>query len=140
MEESIGNAIDRINLQKINLQKHYPEQPLMVNADKGKLVIAFSNILINAVEAMEAGKGELTVTIQETPDNHTVIIKDNGKGIPQEYLTKLFEPFFTMKQNGVGLGLSASYSIIQSHKGAVQVESQVNKGTTFTINFNKLNA
>jgi len=112
----------------------------MVNADKGKLVIAFSNILINAVEAMEAGKGELTVTIQETPDNHTVIIKDNGKGIPQEYLTKLFEPFFTMKQNGVGLGLSASYSIIQSHKGAVHVESQVNKGTTFTINFNKLNA
>lgn len=133
MDESITMTSDRINLQKIIVHKNYPEFPLEILANKTKLVIAFTNIIINAIEAMEAGKGELFVSIAELPNNYTVSIKDNGKGVSPEYLQKLFEPFFTMKKNGIGLGLPASYSIIQSHKGDIRVESKVNQGTEFII-------
>lgn len=137
MDESIGLAIDRINLHKITLEKNYDSSPMVVSVDRNKLVIAFTNILINAVEAMESNKGKLSVFLEASPDVYRVSIKDNGHGIPQEYLTKLFDPFFTLKKNGTGLGLTASYSIIQSHKAAMQVESSVDEGTSFVICFNK---
>jgi PAS domain S-box-containing protein len=133
MDESITLISDRINLQKVVVHKSYPEVPLEISANKSKLVIAFTNILINAIEAMETGKGELFISISALSNNYIVSIKDNGKGVPAEYLQKLFEPFFTLKKNGIGLGLPASYSIIQSHKGDIRVESQVNKGTEFII-------
>ena len=136
LDESITLTQDRINLQKVIVHKSYPEFPLEVSANKSKLVIAFTNILINAIEAMETGKGELSVSITASPNNYIISIKDNGKGVPAEYMHKLFEPFFTMKKNGTGLGLPATYSIIQSHKGDIRVESQVNKGTEFIISLN----
>jgi len=137
VEESLSVASDRINLQKITLNKAFLPSPLYVLADKSKLQIAFSNILINAVESMETQKGELSVSINEAPNSYRVSIKDNGKGIPQEHLSKIFDPFFTMKKNGLGLGLSAAYGIFQSHKATMQVESMVNNGTTFILDFNK---
>jgi PAS domain S-box-containing protein len=139
LDESISMTADRINLQQINLQKTYPDLPAEIKADKSKLVIAFNNILVNAVEAIENGNGELTICVTSTADNYFVSIKDNGKGIPEQYLSKLFEPFFTLKQKGVGLGLSATYSIVQSHQGSIQVKSQPNKGTTFLISFGRNN-
>ncbi len=121
------------------VRKNYPEFPFEISANKSKLVIAFTNILINAIEAMETGKGELSVSLTRSPNNYIVSIRDNGKGIPTEYMHKLFEPFFTMKKNGTGLGLPASYSIIQSHKGDIRVESQFGKGTEFIISLNSEN-
>ncbi len=139
LDESITMTSDRINLQKVTVHKNYPEFPLEISANKSKLVIAFTNIIINAIEAMEAGKGELSVTLSALPNSYNISIKDNGKGVPAEYLQKLFEPFFTMKKNGIGLGLPASYSIIQSHKGDIRVESHVNRGTEFIINLSAEN-
>jgi PAS domain S-box-containing protein len=135
MDESIAMTSDRINLRNIVVNKSYPQEPLIVSANKSKLIIAFTNILINAIEAMDNNHGKLIITITATPELYSVSIKDNGKGIPEEYLSKLFEPFFTLKKNGVGLGLAASYSIIQSHKANMRVESKVNEGTNFIINF-----
>ena len=137
IEDSLAIASDRINLQKIKLNRFFPEDPLYILADKTKLRIAFSNILINAIEAIENDHGELSVAISELPGSYTVYIKDNGKGIPAEHLSKLFEPFFTMKKNGMGLGLSAAYGILKSHKVNLQVESVVDNGTTFILDFNK---
>ena len=128
MDESIAIASDRISLQKINVEKKYPAFPLEISADKSKLIIAFTNILLNAIEAMKINEGELVISMTATEDVCTISIKDNGSGIPQEYLSKLFEPFFTMKKKGIGLGLAAAYSIIQSHKGTIQVESMIDKG------------
>ncbi len=136
MNESIDTVADRISLQNIKIEKQYEEGPLEISADKSKLKIAFSNILINAIEAMEKNKGELAVTMHASPDTYTVSIKDNGIGISEENLPRLFEPFFTSKKNGMGLGLAACYSILQSHRASIQVESKVNKGTNFIINFN----
>ncbi len=136
LDDSIAMVSDRINLQKININKNYPEIPLEISANKSKLVIAMSNIMINAIEAMESGKGELNISIEPNAGHYHVSIKDNGRGIPQEYQQKLFEPFFTLKKNGIGLGLSASYSIIQSHKGDIRVESEPGKGSEFIISLN----
>lgn len=133
IDESIGMVADRLNLQKINVQKKYPADPISISANKSKLVIAFTNIMINAIEAMEYGKGVLMVSLADNAKNITLSIKDNGKGIPGEYQQKLFEPFFTLKRNGIGLGLSASYSIVQSHKGDIRVESEPGRGAEFII-------
>lgn len=137
LDESITMAIDRISLQKIKLEKDYPNNPMVISANKSKLIIAFTNIIINAVEAMNPGKGELIVALDSANDHYLVNIKDNGVGIPAGFLPKLFEPFFTLKKNGTGLGLAACYAIIQSHKGDIKVESEVDKGTNFQISFLK---
>jgi signal transduction histidine kinase len=137
LDESLLLATDRINLQHIKVKKNYPDFPLEIEADKSKLIIAFTNLVINAIEAMEMNKGELAVSISSLQNGYSVSIRDNGKGIPEEYLPKLFEPFFTSKKNGMGLGLAACYSIIESHKGTIRVESRVDKGSNFIVNFSK---
>ena len=137
LEESLLNAIDRIKLQQITLKKAFLPSPLYVMADKSKLQIAFSNLLINAIESIETEKGELSVTLKDADTSYRVVIQDNGKGISQEHMNKIFEPFFTMKKNGMGLGLSAASGIFQSHNATMQVESAPNRGTSFILDFNK---
>lgn len=138
MNESISSVEDRIRLKGIKVKKKFEEVPFEISADKDKLKIAFSNILINAIEAMEEKQheGELAVSMYGSPGTVAISIQDNGIGIAEENLPKLFDPFFTLKKNGIGLGLAASYSILQSHKANIQVESKLNKGTNFIINFN----
>ncbi|HET9825479.1 MAG TPA: ATP-binding protein [Chitinophagaceae bacterium] len=137
LDESLSLATDRIILQKIKVHKDYPASPLEIEADKSKLIIAFTNLVINAIEAMEIEKGELAVSISAVANGYRVSIRDNGKGIPEEHLPRLFEPFFTSKKNGTGLGLAACYSIIESHNGSIQVESKVNAGSNFIVNFSR---
>jgi PAS domain S-box-containing protein len=137
VEETISLNADRLDLQKVTVKRNYPDKPLPISADKPKLLLALSNILVNAIEAMEAKKGELSISISNSGGLYNLSIRDNGGGIPEEYLSKLFEPFFTLKKNGIGLGLAACYSIIQSHNAGIRVESQINEGTEFIITFNK---
>lgn len=135
MDEAIGEALDRITLQHINMQIRYANTPCYIMANKEKLRIAFLNIIINAVEAMEPGKGVLTITIDTVKNNQTVTIRDNGCGIPEENISRLFEPYFTSKRNGMGLGLAATLNILQSHRANIDVSSVMKQGTTFTISF-----
>jgi len=136
IDESLARTDDRIQLQNIQVKKTYPSKPLRIQADKEKLVIAFTNIVINAVEAMESD-GLLTISLDASDSGYDVCIKDNGKGFPQEYLSRLFEPFFTLKRNGMGLGLTVSFSILQSHKAKIRASSKESEGTEFHISFNK---
>lgn len=135
MEEAIAEALDRITLQHINMDIRYANTPCFIMANREKLRIAFLNIMINAIEAMEPGKGTLNITVDTTKNLHTVIIKDNGCGIPEENISRLFEPYFTSKRNGMGLGLAATLNILQSHRAHVDVSSVLKQGTTFTITF-----
>ena len=118
---------------KIQIIKEYGNIP-QINCYPNQLNQVFINILTNAAQAID-DKG--TIKIETFQHNGEVYIKisDTGSGIPPEYLTKIFDPGFTKKGVGVGtgLGLSTSYNIIQSHNGEIQVESEVGKGTTFTI-------
>jgi PAS domain S-box-containing protein len=135
MDESIAEALDRITLQRINMQIRYCNEPCWMMANKEKLKIAFLNIIINGVEAMTANKGELDIDIETTGIVHRVMIRDNGCGIPEENLSRLFEPYFTSKRNGMGLGLAATLNILQSHKAHIDLSSTVGEGTTFVITF-----
>jgi signal transduction histidine kinase len=80
----------------------------------------------------------LRIEVKSRPNVHEVIISDNGCGMSEEVSARLFEPYFTAKPNGVGLGLSSAFAIIQSHKSTIEVASKVNEGTVFTISFPSL--
>jgi signal transduction histidine kinase len=84
---------------------------------------------------MEPGKGTLTITVEAAKSLNSVIIRDNGCGIPEENISRLFEPYFTSKRNGMGLGLAATLNILQSHRANIDVSSVLKQGTTFTISF-----
>ena len=108
----------------------------LVDADEGQLNQVISNLVINAQEAMPMG-GIITIEAhnqQDEGDSFVEIkVQDQGGGIPQKYLDKVFDPYFSTKQKGSGLGLATSYSIIHKHNGRIWVESEPNKGTSFTI-------
>ena len=82
---------------------------------------------------METGKGILEVKSAIKGSSYLISIKDNGMGMSSEQIDRLFEPYFTSKSNGFGLGLSATLNIIQSHKGSIEVESTLGEGSLFTI-------
>ena len=134
LESTIELAIDRINLKGITLIKKFTDG-IVLDLDKSKIQIAFLNIIINAVEATKEGEGILTIKTFQNNKNAIVTIIDNGIGISQEHIGRLFEPYFTSKNNGIGLGLAATLNIIQSHKARVEVESDMGKCTTFIITF-----
>ena len=134
LESTIELAIDRINLKGITLIKKFTDG-IVLDLDKSKIQIAFLNIIINADEAMKEGEGILTIKTYLNNKNAVVTISDNGIGISQEHIGRLFEPYFTSKNNGIGLGLAATLNIIQSHKARVEVESEMGKYTTFIITF-----
>ncbi|HXB07170.1 MAG TPA: ATP-binding protein [Puia sp.] len=136
LNNTLAAASDRISLKNIRLELVYPEKPAFVMADKEKLRIAFLNILINAVEAVPAQSGVITIAIrEETPQQYKVSIADNGGGIPEENISRIFEPYFTSKTNGFGLGLAATWNILQSHRAAIDVNSQLGEGTNFLLTF-----
>ena len=102
----------------------------------GRLNQVFLNLLINSKQAIK-DKGEITITTSQKNGKVHIEFKDNGSGIPKDKLKKIFDPGYTTKGVGVGtgLGLSIVYQIIEDHKGTITVESEVGKGTTFTIIF-----
>lgn len=135
MDAAIAAAVDRMTLKRIDLQVSYPEKDCFSLLDAEKIKLAFLNIIINAIEAMEEDKGKLAVTIHPTEEEHIVEITDNGSGISEENMQRLFEPYFTSKRNGMGLGLASTLNIIQSHNAHIDVKSEVGAGTSFIISF-----
>jgi signal transduction histidine kinase len=136
-DKAISAAIDRITLKRIELVVSYPKHEVYAQLDEEKIKLAFLNIIINAIEAMEEGSGTLNITISENGDENLLEITDNGSGISEENMQKLFEPYFTSKRNGMGLGLASTLSIIQSHNAQIDVNSTEGKGTSFVIGFKK---
>ncbi len=106
----------------------------MVHSDRGQLQQLFLNLINNAFDAMKKG-GRLEITVRDKPPDHVMVkIKDDGIGIAQKDIEHIFEPFFsTKKSKGTGLGLSISYGIVKKLRGTIYVESELGKGTTFTV-------
>jgi PAS domain S-box-containing protein len=115
-----------------------------VEADEGQMVQVFNNLFINAGQAM-SGAGILTIAAANVPvaaqdsllltaGNYVKItVADQGTGIPAEHLRRIFDPYFTTKEHGSGLGLAVTYSVIKNHGGHIQVASECGVGTTFTV-------
>ncbi|MGI0066640.1 MAG: porin PorA family protein [Nitrosotalea sp.] len=106
-----------------------PAQDVSITGDLTQLEIVLSNIILNAVQAIE-DSGKITITVEDKLDKYVISITDSGSGIPKKHMNKIFEPLFTTKQRGTGLGLASCNTIIKSHGGQIRVK---NNPTTFTI-------
>ncbi len=135
LDDVIAASIDRITLKNMKLRVSYPTQMQEILADREKMKLALLNIVINAIEAMAEGVGELVIDISNTDKYAILKITDNGCGISEENISRLFEPYFTQKRNGVGLGLTFTLNILQAHKAVIEVNSKQGSGTTFIISF-----
>lgn len=150
--QSKNNAAQPFDLLKILKEVHHLLEPhllqnscswqmdlagnkVMVNGVADQIKQVFLNISMNAIEAMEPDGGCLSVevTTSEQPDQVAIAFRDAGPGIPKENLDRLFDPLFTTKEKGTGLGLYISYDIVQRHGGEISVDSQVGSGSTFTV-------
>jgi signal transduction histidine kinase len=117
----------------VEIEKRVPEKPLRVSIDPDQVRQAFTNLGVNALEAMPHG-GLFKVTVLENAEDKVSIqFSDTGKGIPKEALAKVFDPFFTTKEGGTGLGLSIAHRIIAQHEGDIRVEAEEGRGAVFTI-------
>ncbi len=135
LDDSLDLARDRIELNHITVKKNYSRGLCNISADAEKIKIAFLNIIVNAIEAMEPGKGILEIQTREEENKCVVEINDNGHGMTEEQLNNLFEPYFTTKKDGNGLGLTNTQNIILNHGGSISVNSIPGGGTSFTIKF-----
>src|ERR1700690_550282 len=131
--ESTLNIIWNELKYKAILKRESGNIPLTI-CNAGQLNQVFMNILINASQAIEV-QGEITVKTWSDGINIYIAISDTGSGIPTDKMHRIFEPFFTTKEvgKGTGLGLSIAYDIVKKHKGELRVQSEVGKGTSFTI-------
>ncbi|CAN5525045.1 hypothetical protein BH11BAC5_BH11BAC5_53950 [soil metagenome] len=135
VDEALELAKDRIALKQISIEKNYTTEQFTISADKEKLQIALLNIIVNAVEAIEARTGVIRISTKRDADKCLLEIADNGVGMDAVALSKLFEPYFTTKQKGNGLGLTNTQNIILNHKGSIQVDSAPGNGTIFSLRF-----
>ena len=129
------------NQIKYNYQVHQNlHEPMpFIMGNHGQLQQVFVNLLVNAVDAM-GEKGDIVIISKDTEEAIEVSVSDNGCGMEQAVIKRLFEPFYTTKEQhkGTGLGLSVSYAIIEKHNAHVSVVSEPSEGTTFTLKFPKL--
>jgi PAS domain S-box-containing protein len=108
-----------------------------IGANPGEIQQVFTNLITNAFQAMNGKGGTLVLSTRSSKDSVEVKVTDSGVGIPQKYLNKIFDAFFTTKNpgEGTGLGLNIVYRIVTKYEGTIDVESKENIGTTFTIKF-----
>lgn len=121
-------------LKEIDLKCGYDLLLPPIWADAYQLKQVFLNLIINAIQAMPGG-GKLTITTHFLADQKSVAVKvaDTGCGIPAEALERIFDPFYTLKPNGTGLGLAVAQRIVEEHGGEIKVESKVGGGSIFTV-------
>jgi signal transduction histidine kinase len=134
----VQDVMERVDVPP-TITIHPPLNDHTIFCDPEKMEIVFVNLFVNAVQAIGDKKGAITVEITDDPSDENVIIKviDTGIGIREEIIGKIFEPLFTTRQVGTGLGLSSCKSIVDQHGGAISASSKVGKGTTFTIRMPK---
>ncbi len=104
-----------------------------VRTDPEQISRVFANIMANAIQAMNARDGELSIETGEDGDFLSIKFRDSGYGIPAENLDKIFEPLFTTKPKGIGLGLAISKRLIEENGGTIEVTSHTDEGSTFTV-------
>lgn len=137
VKEAVLLAKDRLHLNHIKLIQKLKEE-CFAQLDPEQLKTTILNLIINAIEAIDEKNGKITVRVFSTLNEVHIAIKDNGKGIEKDLLVKLFDPFFTGKPKGMGLGLTSSQNIILQHGGNIDVESEVGKGAVFIVNLPKI--
>ncbi len=136
LQELISEAYRRLggtrNIENVRFSLVADHPQVVIDADRGQLEQVLINLFANAVDAMQ-GQGSLSVSVRENEGSAVITVSDSGGGIPRESIDKIYEPFFSTKDKGTGLGLAIVYSIIKKHGGDIMAESEVGKGTMFTV-------
>ena len=135
LADAVANVKDRCDLRGATCTLRVDAGLKDVPMERSALTIAFTNLLVNAVEAMEVGKGQLEIRTEHMKDQLQVTVKDNGKGLSQEDRERIFQPFYTGRRGGLGLGLTESRNIFNAHGILLTVESGPSKGTSFKLLF-----
>jgi two-component system, NtrC family, sensor kinase len=134
LHEIVAQIRHQVPLDGIKVVENYSKAVEVVEGDGDQLRQVFTNLVLNGVQAMPEG-GVLTLRSAAVPeaDLYEVRVSDTGVGIVAENMSQLFNPFFTTKRSGTGLGLSVSYGIIREHGGSIDVESVPGSGSTFSV-------
>ena len=147
LPEAKINAIDLIPLLQSSLGVYEGTESIKIIfktelkianilADKNQIIRVFNNLIKNAIQAIpDDKKGELIVCLNSIDNNFTIAFKDNGTGIPSEIQEKIFQPNFTTKTSGMGLGLAMVKRLVENNNGEIWFETQLDIGTTFYLNF-----
>jgi signal transduction histidine kinase len=132
LEKNLTFLQPELDKRNIQVNDHVNGKPLLLRADQELLYRALLNIFLNAIQATPDG-GSITIKVEEEKDYYQIEIQDTGRGINRENVKKIFNPFFTTKEKGSGLGLSIVRKIIEGHRGTIAIESKEGKGTTVKI-------
>jgi two-component system sensor histidine kinase AtoS len=130
----------KLEANAVTVSRSYLNGPV-IRADADKLRQVFSNIIDNAIDAMAEVKSELRIelAIQSATDQNgrtamgLVTLRDNGCGISDDRISKIFNPFYTSKSNGTGLGLGIAKKVLDAHRGTIEVSSRAGEGTEFRV-------
>lgn len=135
LKQIIENTLDEL-IVKRDVEITLPEKDVTINCDRKKIGIVFGNLFLNAMQAM--GKsGKLDIDFTESDFEVEIKISDTGPGIPHKLVPRIFDPLFTTRQIGTGLGLPITKTIVEQHLGKIDFETMVGKGTTFRFTLPK---
>lgn len=132
LESAVKSIEDRYKLSNVSITRDYGQRLPVLRIDEKKMKEAFLNILENSFESMPAG-GTITIATSAPKDTVQIIMTDTGRGMSKETLEKIFEPFFSTKEKGIGMGLPICYAIVRSHGGQIHYESQPGEGSSAII-------
>jgi len=128
----LQDSLERIDVPK-NVTLKIPKKDCTLACDDEKIEIMFVNLISNAVQAIEKKKGIVAIRFSKDKSQTIIRISDNGPGIPQDKIDRIFDPLFTTRQIGTGLGLPSCKNVVERHGGQITVTSNKGKGTMFTI-------
>jgi two-component system, cell cycle sensor histidine kinase and response regulator CckA len=132
LNKALNLVKSRCEKQGVEIKKIFDKKSISIFIDEKWMLNAFLNIITNALDAMDKG-GELIIEVLKDSSSILIKISDDGKGIPSDIIDKIFEPFFTTKRTGVGLGLPLTQRVVDIHKGKINIESEIDSGTTVSI-------
>ncbi|GFN39961.1 MAG: putative histidine kinase [Marine Group I thaumarchaeote] len=129
-------VIDRINIPS-KVRIHLPQNDVKITCDFEQLEIVLINLIANAIQAMN-NKGEIYIRASDGDGHSLIEVEDSGPGISSKSLPKIFDPLYTTRQIGTGLGLPSCKTIVEKHHGKIEVDTILGKGTTFKITLPKM--
>ncbi len=140
ISEVISTAVELYkDIRNIDISFSNKGEKYFINADREQILRVFNNLLNNSVQAIDnSRKGMINISVDTENDNYVISISDNGTGIADEQIDRIFSPNFTTKTGGMGLGLAIVKSIVESSGGKIRFTTRINEGTTFYITLPKL--
>ncbi len=138
VDRVLALAADSIELKKVKVIRNYTVNGYELLVDTSKLIVALGNIVINAINAMTYGKGELVISTKVVNGNLQMLLKDNGFGISNTTLKHIFKPNFSSKPNVLGMDLKVAYNIVKINNISIDVTSTVGIGAGFTLLFKSI--